>query len=158
MKALLLLCLTGCLQIEAEIEESCVTRSGVEVEGVELSSLSQTFMIDDLSEVHRFTDNADADIQFVRATIRPTSGVTSLAFVEAASVVIEGETVYACAGDCPSGEGVELPSQTRTDAMKYLSADALAFTLSVDGELPKTAWTVDVDVCVRGNVSYSSAR
>ena len=39
--------------------------------------------------------------------------------------------------------------------MEYLRQDALAVSLDVTGSLPTSAWTVDVDVCVRGKVRFT---
>lgn len=147
---------SGCLSIEAEIEESCVSRRGVEIEGVAEPTVSRGFLVEDLSEAHRLLDY-DADLEFVRADVRPTAGVTSLAFVASAAVAIEGQPVYACDGDCPRGDGIAMLAEAAPRATPYLAADQLAVQVTVTGDLPRTAWTVDVDVCVRGTASYTLA-
>ena len=153
MKTLLLFAVlgTGCLQIEAEIEESCITREGVKIEGVDSTVVSRDIVVDDLSDVKRLLEY-NANLEFARAEIRPTSGVTGLDFVELAFVAIEGSPVYGCAGTCASGT---LDVQVPTSATQYFAAESLAIGLTVTGALPKTEWTVDVDVCVRGTASYS---
>ena len=144
---------TGCLQIEAEIEESCIFRKDVQIEGVDATTISRGILIDDLSDAKKLLEY-NADLDFARAAIRPTSGVTNLDFVELAVVAIEGAPVYGCAGNCASGA---LDVQVPTSATQYFSAESLAVQLTVTGALPKDAWTVDIDVCVRGTASYTVA-
>jgi hypothetical protein len=155
MKRFLLLAMfgTGCLQIEAEIEDSCITREGVKIEGVDVTKVSHEILLDDLSDVKRLLEY-NAELEFARAEIRPTSGVTSLDFVALAFVAIEGSPVYGCAGTCGSGI---LDVAVPTSATQYFTAESLAVQLTVTGALPKTEWTVDVDVCVRGTASYKLA-
>lgn len=141
---------TGCLSIDAEIEESCVTRQDIEIDGVTATKVSRDFVIDDLSDIHELLDY-DATLQFARAAIRPTSGVANLDFIAFALVAVEGSPVYGCQGDCSSGE---LPAAVVKDATQYLAAESLAIGLTVTGELPATPWTVDIDVCMRGTASY----
>lgn len=146
---------SGCLSIEAEIEETCISRTGVEIEGAPaVHHLDHAFLVEDMSDVHKLLEY-NAELEFVRAEIRPTSGVTSLDFVSAASFAIDGNQIYACDGDCPSTDGLQLLSAAKQSATPFLSADMLSIQLSVDGDLPQQAWTVDVDVCVKGTASWS---
>ena len=152
--ALVGLLLTGCISIEAEIEESCVTRRDIHVDGVATTSLTKTFLVDDLSDVHRLLEH-DAEIELARADVRATSGVTSLAFVDAAAIAIDNVGVYGCDGDCPTtGNALAIPPTSQQSAVELLAAEQIAITLEVTGALPADAWTVDVDVCVRGTLSY----
>lgn len=144
---------TGCLSIEADIEESCVTRKDIEIDGVTATKVSRDFVIDDLSDVHQLLEY-NATLQFARAAIRPTSGVANLDFIAFAFVAVEGSPVYGCQGDCGTGE---LPAAVVKDATPYLAADSLAVGITVTGELPTAPWTVDIDVCMRGTASYEVA-
>lgn len=149
------LCASGCLSIEAEIEGTCISRTDIQIEAAPaVHSISHAFLIEDMSDVHRLLDY-DAELEFVRAEIRPTSGVTSLAFVEKAAVAVEGTPVYACDGNCPSTDGIEMLAAAKQPATPYLSADMLSIQLDVTGDLPQVPWTVDIDVCVKGTASYS---
>ena len=114
---------------------------------------SRGFLVDDLSDVKKLLEY-NAELEFARAEIRPTSGVTNLDFVELAVIAIEGAPVYGCSGDCPTGE---LAVQVPTSATQYFAAESLAIQMTVTGALPHEVWTVDLDVCVRGNASYSLA-
>jgi hypothetical protein len=155
--AALLLLASGCLSIKADIEESCITRQDVQIEGAATGTFAQTFVIDDLSDVHRLMEHGTTTLEFVRADIVPKSGVTSLGFVDRANVMLESMPIFACDGDCPDETGaLALLSATGADATQYLAADQVNVGLEVTGALPATAWTVDVDVCVRGTVEYSA--
>lgn len=157
MRAVLLALVPGCLSIQADIEESCVTRRDVQIEGVTAESFAQTFVIDDLSDVHRLMEHGTTTLEFVRADIVPTSGVTSLGFIDAATVALEDTRIFTCNGDCPDETGaLALLSATSADATQFLAADQLEVTFEVIGALPTSAWSVDVDVCVRGTVAYSA--
>lgn len=155
--ALMMLLLPGCLSIQADIEESCITRRDVQIEGAVAGSFAQTFVIDDLSDVHRLMEHGTTTLEFVRADIVPKSGVTSLGFVESAHVMLESMPIFACDGDCPAETGaLALLSSTSADAVPLLMGDQVGVTLEVTGALPTSAWSVDVDVCVRGSVEYSA--
>lgn len=146
---------SGCLSIEAEIEGTCISRQDVQIEAApDVHTASHAFLIEDMSEVHRLLD-FDAELEFVRAEIRPKSGVTSLDFVDKAAVAIEGMPVYACDGNCPSTDGIELLTTAQQSATPYLSADMLSIQLDVTGDLPQVPWSADIDVCVKGRASYS---
>jgi hypothetical protein len=154
MKSLILVALlsSGCLSIEAEIEESCVSHAGVEIEAASGTSISRTFIVDDLSDVHRLMEY-NAELEFSRADVRPTSGITNLGFVEHAAVAIDNTPIYSCTGNCVSESGIVLPPTVDASATAYLAADSLAVSLTVMGQLPQVAWTADIDVCVRGHLS-----
>jgi len=149
--------LSGCplLDVTAELEEVCVTRTGVQIEGVTETSVSQQFTIDDLSEVHDLLE-LDAELAFVRAEVRPASGVDSLAFVQSAHVSFDDIPIYACDGNCPTlDNAVALQATAQVDALDYLTRDSIDVSLDASGQLPASAWTVDVDVCVKGHISYT---
>ena len=149
--------LAGCplVEVSAEFEEVCITRTDVQIEGVSETSVSQHFTFDDLSDVHSLLE-LDADLAFVRAEVRPTSGVTDLAFVQSAHVAFDATPVFACDGDCPTlDHAVALGSAAQVNAVDFLAQDKVEVSLDVVGQLPTTAWTVDVDACVKGHITYS---
>lgn len=149
--------LGGCplVEVSAELEEVCITRTGVHIAGVDATSVSQHFTFDDLSSVHDLLQ-LDADLAFVRAEVRPASGVTDLAFVQSAHVALDDTPVFACDGDCPTlDHAVALAAATQVNAVDYLAQDSVEVALDVVGQLPATEWTVDVDACVTGHVTYS---
>ena len=149
--------LTGCplVEVTAELEEVCITHTDVHIDGVTETSVSQHFTFADLSDVHDLLQ-LDADLRFTRAEVRPTSGVTDLAFVQSAHVAFDDAPVFACDGDCPTlDHAAALFAASPVNAVDYLAQDSVEVSLDVTGQLPATAWTVDVDACVKGHITYS---
>ncbi len=153
----------GCplLQVDAEVPETCVTYRDVEIPATDGSgAISHSFVLDDLSGFQQFVD-IDGSVQFVHVKLRATSGVSSLDFVDSAHVSVAAPglpdaSIVSCDGDCPAGQSeLVLDTAAAVDALDYLSADSLTVTLDVAGDLPTTAWTMDVDVCVKASVSVS---
>jgi hypothetical protein len=163
-----LVMLPGCplLSIEADVPEVCLSYPNLQVmTDKNVSSIKQTFVFDDLSAVHEFTDKLDANLEFVRAEVRATSGVDSFAFVQAVRVVVSSGdadsnlpplTMYDCDGDCvPDGNKLEIPASVGRDAIEYLKSDSIIIDLDFQGEIPASSWTMDVDVCMKGKAAYT---
>ena len=153
----------GCplLQVDADVPETCVTYRDVEIPATDGSgAISHSFVVDDLSGFQPFVE-LDGAVEFVHVKLRAKSGVSSLDFVDAASVTVAAPdrpdaVIVDCAGDCPAGQSeLVLDTDAAVDALDYLSADSLTVTLDVAGDLPTTAWTMDVDVCVTARVSVT---
>ena len=157
--------LPGCplLDIQADVPEVCLTYPNLQVTNPEATgSIQQTFAFDDLSKVHDFIDQ-NANVQFVRASIRATSGVDSLAFVDSVKVVVSSPTgtlppmtMYDCDGDCvPDGSTLEIPASVADNAIEYLRQDSIVIDLDFQGQIPAGTFTMDVDVCLKGSASYT---
>jgi hypothetical protein len=171
MKTHLALCLAalpGCalFDLETDVGEVCVTypNLAVDVPGAS-SSFSESFAVDDLGAIKGIAD-LDASVRFVRAAVRPTSGIDSLAFVSSAHVAVSSGDpastlpkldVYQCDGDCVVDGGLALPAPSGGDALAYVKTGSLLVDLSVAGSTPAQHFTVDVDVCMQGkaHVSYT---
>jgi hypothetical protein len=160
----------GCplFSVETTIEEACVVRSGVAIDGVEAGTASVSRRYDiDIAELDGLADlvDLDAELEFVRFEARATSGITEFGFVDAAHVTIaSGDpdsvlptlVAYDCAGDCPTtGATLVVPSATQRGAADYLKSGSLVVDVEVQGALPSTAWTMDVAVCVTGGARYA---
>src|SRR6185436_10233683 len=120
-KSFVLVCglamLPGCplLDVEVEIPDVCLTYRNLQIPAAPggLTSAKQSFVFDDLSAAHDLTSKVDADLEFVRAEVRATSGIDSFSFVKAVHVVVaSGDpdsklpplTIYNCDTDCaPDG-------------------------------------------------------
>jgi len=163
-----LVMLPGCplLSIEADVPEVCLSYPNLQVQTEKgLSSIKQTFVFDDLSAVHDLTDKLDANLEFVRAQVRATSGVENFAFVQAVRVVVSSGdpdselpplTMYDCDGDCvPEGNKLEIPAQLGHDAIEYLKSNSIIIDLDFQGEIPASSWTMDVDVCMKARAGYT---
>lgn len=164
---LAMLC-TGCtfLDVAAELPEVCITHRDLAVEGVPVelaAAIDKTFTVDDLSAFQAITD-LDAEARFVRATVRATSGVDTLAFVDAATVEIASNApestlptrvVYSCDGDCPAEDNaLRIPAREAFDALAYIRSGSLSVGLEARGTLPTEAWMMDVEICVAASASY----
>jgi|GEM_PF-1492774 len=159
--------LPGCplLNIEAEVPEVCLSYPNLQVTNPTAQhSVKQSFVFDDLSAIHDLAKQ-DADLQFVRAEVRATSGVESFGFVQAVHVVVaSGDpdstlpplTMYDCTGDCvPDGNALEIPAATGNNAIDYLRGDSVMIDLDFVGEIPAGTWTMDVDVCMKARAGYT---
>ncbi len=166
MKVLLLLVLTGCplLDVKVEVSEVCVTETGIAVPGVIGSTaVEQDFTFDNLGPIHDLLA-IDGSLEFVRAEVHATSGVTSLDFVDAAHVTIaSGDPdstlptldAYACDGDCNVDAGVALAPAVRGDILAYVAGSSLVGHAALAGTPPATDWTMAVTACMKGQLSKS---
>ena len=157
----------GCplLDVEAEVPEVCLTYPDFEVDGaLASSSVDESFVFDDLSRLHELAD-LDAGIAFTRAEVRVKNGVDSLAFVqEFRASVASGDpgstlptlVLFDCSGDCDSaGASLRVPASFVEDALDYVKSDSLVLDLKFVGEIPRTRFKLDVDVCMKGHVGYT---
>lgn len=162
--------LPGCplLHIEAEVQEVCLSYPNLEVNNpTAQSSVQQSFVFDDLSAIHDLAKQ-DANLEFVRAEIHATTGVTSFGFVHAVHLVVSSGdpdttlpplTMYDCDGDCvPQGDSLEIPAVLGNNAIAYLRGDSVLIDLDFEGEIPAGTWTMDVDVCMKASASYTVDR
>jgi hypothetical protein len=162
-----LVMLPGCplLEIEADVPEVCLHYPNLQVETTKgASSIKQTFVFDDLSAAHDITE-LDADLEFVRAEVRATSGIEGFAFVRAVKVVVSSGdpastlpplTMYDCDGDCvPQDNRLEIPAALGRNAIEYLKSDSIVIDLDFEGEVPAASWTMDVDVCMKARAGYT---
>jgi hypothetical protein len=158
---------TGCplLDVEVEVSEVCISYRGDQVEPAPAGQpdLTSEIRIDDLGKLGALAQ-LDAELTFVRAEIRATSGIEGFQFVRAAQVTVaSGDpdaalptvVAYACAdGGClPEGEALAIPSDFQQDAVAYLRTGSLVTGVRVQGELPTQAWSFDLDLCVEGSAS-----
>lgn len=163
--ALAVAALPGCalVSVDADIEEACVTRVGIEVPAATgVATFATSFTVDDLGGL-RDLAKGDGELQFLRFTARATSGAPlhSLAGVTQAEVTIGGAglapvVAYDCTGECPVvGPVLEVPPATAADAADYLASGSLAVDVAFTGTLPDRVWTMDAAVCVSGQLSYA---
>jgi hypothetical protein len=121
----------GCplLKVEAEVPEACVTYRDLQIPGSDgTGAISHSFVLDSVDAAH----------VTVAAPGRPDASIVD------------------CAGDCPAGQSeLVLDTASVVDALDYLDAESLTVTIDVAGELPTSAWTMDVDVCVKAKVAYT---
>jgi len=163
---------TGCplleVSLEAEVKDVCLTYPDLEVPASDgTGSLSHHIVFDDVQSIEGI-DQLDGNVEFTHVVLRAKSGVADFSFLESARIeVASGDpgstlpelSIVDCAGaDCAS-EGAEMTlfSGSPVDALAYLRSSAVEIGIEVTGALPTTAWTMDVDVCVRGKIRISQS-
>ena len=158
--------LAGCplLDVKVEVSEACVTETDIAVPGApDAAAIDQDFTFSDLGPIHDLLA-LGGSLEFVRAEVHATSGVTSLDFVDAAHVTIaSGDPdstlptldAYDCDGDCNVDDGVALTAAARGDILDYVAASSLVGHAALVGKPPATAWTMAVTACMKGELSKS---
>lgn len=158
--------LPGCplADVEADVPEVCLTYPNLQVDTPAQSSVTQSFVFDDLAKVHDLIKQ-DASLEFVRAEVRVTSGLDNLEFIQAVKVIVSSGdagatlpplTMYDCDGDCaPDGKVLELGAGQAANAIDYLKEDSIKIDLDFRGQIPAASWTMDIDVCIKGSASQS---
>jgi hypothetical protein len=153
------------LDLQAEVAETCVTYPGIHVDAAPAAtvSLEQSFTLDHLDSLQGLADQGFS-IGFVRAQVRATSGISDLGFVARANIAIaSGDPsstlptleVFDCEACGAGGPTLDLDAATIADAAPYVATGSLVVTVDFTGQLPTTAWTMDVDVCTSGSASYT---
>ena len=162
----LLFVLPACplVDVQVDVGEVCMTYRDVRVDPAALGVTRASFEIDDLSALDDLLE-LDTSLQFTRAELRATSGVTDLGFVDRAHVTVaSGDpdstlptlAVVDCDGDClANGTTLSVPAGVHQDATAYARSGSVVVDLEVAGTLPDQAWTMDVDVCMQGRVGYT---
>lgn len=156
--------LAGCplLEVEATIEEVCVTYRDVQIDGVTGDRVQHSFTADELGELQSLVEQ-DAEMSFTRVAIRAHDG--AFAAVTAARVsVASGDpestlptlSIVECDGDClPEGNTLAIPAGTQQSAVPYVASGSLVIDMDLQGQLPAEAWAADVDVCMTGRFRYA---
>jgi hypothetical protein len=163
---------TGCIQIGGTLEDVCIHKSGIMMEGMpselpspgELPAVEHAFVHEDLDVLAPLLDSGlDAEVFFTAATLRADH---DLDFVRRVDLVgssanpdatLPAIDLASCAGDCNDGHEVSLVGAEDRSMMEYLTTGALEFRMTVSGELPTEDWALDVDVCLRGDVSHRAS-
>lgn len=157
--------LAGCplVQVEAQIEEVCIARTGIVVEPAANRRVTVVrTSIADLAAVNDLLDPADL-VTFRRFVARPTSGPTSLAFLESAQIVIAPADptsplpptpAFSCSASCVAADGAfTAPAASDANVVEYLQLPELAFELTLTGTLPAQRWTLDAEVCMAAKLT-----
>lgn len=163
----LLVLLPACplLEVKGEVQEVCLTYTGVTIPGVPVgqTSIDQSFTIDQLDGAKQLAD-ADAKLTFTRAEIRAKSGVTDFTFVQKAQLSIaSGDPsstlptvdVIDCQGCGNTSTTLDVDNAATVQIQDYIKSGSLIVTVALEGTPPANDWTADVDVCMSGSVSYS---
>ena len=153
------------LDIETQVADTCATYHDVAVPAVTdvQPMISQDFTIDQLQSITQLA-NLDGTLTFTHAEARITGGISDFSFVQSASLTIaSGDpsstlpsiVVFACSDCGTPTPTLDVATNAQIDAKAYVSSGSLAVTVDLAGQAPSVAWTMDVDVCMSGDVSYS---
>ncbi|HEY3808165.1 MAG TPA: hypothetical protein VGL61_36550 [Kofleriaceae bacterium] len=171
MRALLVLSipLAACTVAKAQVDatDMCISYSDVAIKGVAAgtTTLDHVFNYNKLALIQAFAKSV-SNLQFISITAHATSGITSFDFVEAAHVTVaSGDPtsllptidVYDCDGDCvPDGSSLTVPSTFQSSAIDYIDTGSIVADLEISGALPVDGWTMDVDFCFSGDLTYET--
>jgi hypothetical protein len=160
----LLLPLGGCplLQIEAELPEVCIARTGVTVPGA-LGQLETKVKVQ-LDELEGFDElEAGDELHFISFAAHPQSGGQELAGIRSAKVtLLTGDAglppvqIFSCEGDCVAADGtLSLDAASEANIAAYLTAPGAAVEVELHGSLPLLDFKVDLNACLSGEVTRS---
>jgi hypothetical protein len=152
------------LDVQAEIQDVCMTYRGVTIPGVPVgtASIEQSFNVDDLQGAKALAD-ANATLTFTRAEVRATSGVSDFSFVQRAELSIaSGDpastlptlTIFDCVDCASSTSTLDAGTATTTPVQDYMKSGSLVVTVALSGTPPVADWTADIDICMTGSVRY----
>lgn len=160
---------TGCplLDVEAEFENLLITYPAVEVPAVEASEathIERSFVVDDLQTLEKIGEivRIGGEVALMSADLRPTSGITDIAFVHRATVTVTSgdpdstlpPLTYACDGNCTPENGVlAIGALDSENVLAYVQSGSILVDIAIDGDLPTVDWTMDVDLRFRGRVT-----
>jgi hypothetical protein len=164
-----LLVLPACplLEVQAQVEEVCLTYRGVMIPGVPVgqTSIDQSFTLDQLQGAKDLAD-ADAQLTFTHAEVRAVSGVSGFSFVQKAELSIaSGDpnstlptvSVFDCEGCGTPAAALDVDNAATVPVQDYIKTGSLVVTIALEGTPPANDWVADVDVCMSGNISYKVA-
>jgi hypothetical protein len=168
-RIMIVIALSGCTvaQAKANITEMCVSYPGVMIHGVTpgTTTVDHVWMDSNLSAIQSLASLV-SDLQFVRVDATAVSGISDFTFVQAAHVTIaSGDPsstlptldVYDCDGDCdPTGDTLSVPSTLQQSAIDYVESGSVVLDFQMVGEPPTNDWTMDIDVCFRGELGYQA--
>jgi hypothetical protein len=148
----------GCpyVQVSVDVSEVCVTRHDVTIDATDGTHATGSFTIDDFGDVTKFA-KLDGDMQFRRVQIRPHGALPSVSSARVAIASGDASSTLpslelACDGDCEGNDqDIYLPADLQANAVDYVLSGSMAIDIDVEGQLPTTAWTADIDVCMTGS-------
>lgn len=160
---LLPLLLGGCplIDVEADVPETCVTRTGVTV-AANMPAGAQSVTVDHLDGLADLAKQG-FQLSLVRGELRATSGITDFSFVTRASISLASGNpdstlptldAFACDGCNAAGAIVDIAPTSDGDVAPYLETGSLVLDIDLSGTAPTVDWTMDVEVCASGSASY----
>jgi len=166
MRMLPLSLLVGCVQITGTIEEACLPKTGLAIEGLPAEAgadtplIQHSFVIDDFDALNQVLDlGLEAEVYFTGTKLR--SGSQKLDFVREIQLVGSSRDLPlvdlgSCAHETCAADSELLLNAAEVDVMEYIDTGMIDLSLTVAGDLPREEWALDVDICVRGTLSFEA--
>lgn len=156
--ALLVLPACPLLDVDADVQDACVTYQDIAVDAMPpvAGTLDKSFAVSDLGGLKTLAD-AGFDMTFESGSVRPSSGITDMSFVQSATITITSNDTslspidFDCANCGSAAAELDVAPSGSGDAKPYIESGALVVELSMTGVPPSVAWTMDVDVCMSGH-------
>lgn len=161
--------LGGCmLSVQADVPDVEVTEHDIAFAGVPNAGL-----LGDLSMGMSFTQERpglnlpaalDSTVEAVKVELRAKTGIQDFSFLRALRVTMTPtdstagpvELVsYEKAAGSVVGTTLTIPSKNPVNILDQWKADSAIFSFEVAGTLPEQAWTIDMGVFFKGQLSYN---
>ena len=129
------------LDMQVDVAETCVTYKDVHVDASPAGEMmvEKMFTIDDLQQAKQLAEQG-ATVQFVRAQIRATSGITGFDFVHQAKLTVASADaastlpaveVYDCEDCATSSATLDVEASSQVDPNPYLASGSLLVTIEL---------------------------
>jgi hypothetical protein len=160
--------LGGCmLSVQADVPDVQVTEHDIAFAGVPNAGL-----LGDLSMGMSFTQERpglslptalDSTVEAVKVELRAKTGIQDFSFLRALRVTMTPKDStaapvelvnYEKAEGSVSGTTLTIPSKNPVNILDQWKADSAIFSFEVAGTLPEQAWTIDMSVFFKGQLSY----
>jgi hypothetical protein len=161
--ALLVVATTGC-QVELEVDEVRLSYRDIEIEAINgHGAAKHSFAFEDLAAIRELVD-LGAEVSFIGAELRATSGVDDMTFVDRLRITVapgEGSSLpdlvaYDCAGSCDArGRAMSMVPVHALRATDYVGGGSIVVDLDLEGLMPGRPWTLDFDVVLSASLDYS---
>lgn len=157
----------ACLQVEAEAPNVTVSQKDLVFDGVptELGALAGvTSMTKSFSQSHSKLDlpsELTPQVDSLSLALKAKSGVTNLDFLRAFRITMSGGGTPITLADyekgpsaAPVGDTLTVKSRNPANVFEQWTSDVATFTVTVAGDLPPDAWSVDATINFSGRLEY----
>jgi len=158
----------ACLQVQAEAPNVTVTQKDIVFDGVPtdvMAALGSTSMTKSFSQSHSKLDlpsGLTPTVDALSVTLTAKSGPPNLDFIQALRITMSGGGTPVTlvdyekgTGRAPVGKSLTVQSLNPANVFEQWKSDMATFTLTVAGDLPPDAWTVDAVISFSGRLDYS---
>jgi len=158
----------ACFQVQAEAPSVTIHQKELVFDGVPtdvMAAVGSTSMTKSFSQSHSKLDlpsGLTPTVDALSLTLTAKSGIANLDFVRAMRITMSGGGTpvtlvdYEKSADAaPVGRSLTVQSLNPANVFEQWKSDMATFTLTVAGDLPPDAWTVDADITFSGHLDYS---